>query len=77
MNISGNASGWVANEKNEKNGEEKTVKRKPLNITKELKSLKDLHEKLDVKHNESSNKDLYDALVDVYGAIRSLENIKN
>lgn len=77
MNISGNAGTWIP--KNEKKDEttQTKVNRKPVNVTKELKSLKDVYDKLDVKHNEHSNKDLHDALVDVYAAIRALENIKN
>jgi len=77
MNISGSAGSWITNEKKNKEVVETVVERKPINIAKELKTLKDLHEKLDVKHKETANKDLYDALVDIYGAIRSLENIKN
>lgn len=78
MNISGRADNWLlAEEKKNKEAMETVVKRKPINITKELKTLKDVYDKLDVKHKESSNKDLHDALIDIYGAIKALENIKN
>ena len=77
MNISGSAGSWLNNEKKNKEVVETVVERKPVNITKELKTLKDVYDKLDVKHKESSNKDLHDALIDIYGAIRSLENIRN
>lgn len=76
MNISGNAGNWITNEKKNKEVVETVVERKSVNITKELKSLKNLYDKLDVKHKETSNKDLHDALIDVYRAIKALENIK-
>ena len=77
MNISGNAGSWITEEKKNKEVVESVVERKPVNVVKELKTLKDVYEKLDTKHKEYSNKDIHDALVDVYAAIRALENIKN
>jgi len=78
MNISGNAGNWLtAEEKSKKETTDKVVERKPVNVVKELKSLKDLYDKLDVKHKEISNKDLNDALVSIDAAIRALNNIKN
>ncbi|MFW6246848.1 MAG: hypothetical protein ACOC22_01585 [bacterium] len=77
MNISGNAGTWLTAEKKQNEVVEKVVKRKPVNITKELKSLKDLHDKLDIKHKETSNKDLNDALISIDAAIRAIKNIKN
>ena len=77
MNISGSAGGWIPTNEKSKADTTTVVERKPINVVKELKSLKDLYDKLDAKHKEMSNKDLNDALVSVDAAIRALNNIKN
>jgi hypothetical protein len=77
MNITGNASGWITKEKKSNVINDVVIERKSINVVKELKTLKDVYEKMDVKHKEIPNKELHDALVDIYSAIRTLENIKN
>jgi len=78
MNISGNASNWITEEeKTKKETTNKTVKKKNLNVTKEFRSLKKVYDEFDIKHKQQPNKDLHDALISIYAAIKALDNINN
>lgn len=78
MNITGNAGSWILTEIKEKKIESvSNTSKKSLNISMEIKQLKEICEKLDVKYKEKSEKDVHDALIDIFSAIKALSNIKN
>ena len=77
MNITGNAKSWLNAENENKETIEINVERKSIIVTKEIKALKDVCDKLDKKQKETPNKHLNDAVVDLLAAIMALEKIKN
>jgi hypothetical protein len=48
---------------------------KPINISKELKSLQSSLTSLKKKYTERSNKELYDSIINLEGSIRSLQEV--
>lgn len=77
MNISGSAENWISSKNSEKKDDDKNqiIKRKIVNINKELKTIENTYEKLLLKHGESFNKDLHDGITDLNTAIKSLKKI--
>ncbi len=72
-NISGTSENWLISETKSDEPKTKAKKQKALSYAAELKQLKSIEERLDVKYNKNTTKHVSDAMAEIQNAIRSLE----